>query len=470
MKTKNIFLFFLILASLMLPSITLTHAETYIVDTYLNEDFIGSYDSGIYVNTTEGRVRLSGGGFDQGHALDFNGTYDKVTVPDDASLNFSATDDFSVELWVNPDDLTTVWRGIICKMVAWDGWGIMVHPTNQRLVFYQWDLDSGDLDSPQSTIALPTGSRTHIVVTREAGGTNRIYFNATARGTDADLSLNLEMNTDLSIGWYRTNNLYDGIADEVRIYNRVINTTEISYSFNGGAGVHTPLNETGLVLWYHFNEGSGIDINDSSVENNDGTLTGSTDEWVTGYVPFGNEYAEDGLLYSRNLLKGLNVTEIISFSYDNDISNTEKIYFCFSQDNITFYNSTSIGVETTINGTHTINIEGLGLKGAKFFYKLLMERGDASTPILSSIMVTVLTQAFYEAQYDKFGIIFIGIICLALGIGGIFIPVLALIGMVLSLMVFIPLPVQTPTYILGFEVATIVIVLMCLMVGIARRW
>ena len=68
------------------------------------------------------------------------------------------------------------------------------------------------------------------------------------------------------------NTYFGGKIDEVAVYNRALSPTEIYYHYNHGFG--TPINPStnGLKGLWHFDEGSGQTVQDSSSNSNDGTL------------------------------------------------------------------------------------------------------------------------------------------------------------------------------------------------------
>lgn len=72
---------------------------------------------------------------------------------------------------------------------------------------------------------------------------------------------------------YRTQ--YEGSIDEVKVYNRSLSAAEI-------ASDKANTNQTGLVLYYPFSEGTGTTISDASGNNNPATLlmNGSNSNWV----------------------------------------------------------------------------------------------------------------------------------------------------------------------------------------------
>jgi len=111
----------------------------------------------------------------------------------------------------------------------------------------------------------------------------RLYRNGTLVQTSATGIPNPPTTTDpLEIGEYFTY-YFNGSIDDVRIYNRVLNATEVTYSYNNGLGTYAPLNSTGLVGWWKFDEGSG-NVYDRSGNGNHGTLINGT-AWTTGEAP-----------------------------------------------------------------------------------------------------------------------------------------------------------------------------------------
>lgn len=68
--------------------------------------------------------------------------------------------------------------------------------------------------------------------------------------------------------WYR------GLIDEVRVYNRTLELTEIQAINNSGRYANSSLPSDGLVLWMPFEETNGTVVYDWSGNNNHGVLYG----------------------------------------------------------------------------------------------------------------------------------------------------------------------------------------------------
>jgi hypothetical protein len=73
---------------------------------------------------------------------------------------------------------------------------------------------------------------------------------------------------------------FSGQIDEVRIWNRTLNSSDILSRYNHHLD---PAQETGLVGYWRFNEGSGGTVNDQTTSGNNGSTSATT--WST-LVPF----------------------------------------------------------------------------------------------------------------------------------------------------------------------------------------
>lgn len=221
--------------------------------------------------------RTTVGILDDRYALSFDGA-DYVEVSDSASLRNAGGDSRTLNFWL----YLTVAEGVSGKLVwllgvenefyyylAADGlfWARGVTATDNRDMSTQFYADN-ITDSWH-------------MLTLIYDGTNLIEYLDAVEGSKwgltgvfADNSVTLKFMFDFGI---------DSVFDEMQIYNRALNPTEIEYAYNSGNGRHFPLNETELVLWLHFNEGTGDTVYDETTNDNDGTIYGAT--WVTGKVP-----------------------------------------------------------------------------------------------------------------------------------------------------------------------------------------
>lgn len=113
----------------------------------------------------------------------------------------------------------------------------------------------------------------HIAMTYD-GTTLTAYKDGASVGTDTG---DLTHTTDrLLIGTRDSlySQYFDGIIDEVQIYNRALSAEEIR---NLMSNYHLPVDMGALVAWWRFEEGTGLTAHDKSGQGNDGTLNPSND-------------------------------------------------------------------------------------------------------------------------------------------------------------------------------------------------
>ena len=116
----------------------------------------------------------------------------------------------------------------------------------------------------------------------------KLYLNGIEVGSTSKTGT-LNANTSVS-AWIGSNpptvgsNAFDGLIDEVRIYNRALSVEEIRYHYNRG----------GPVAHWKMDEGNGTTTYDSSGNGNDGYFGSTTTSptWTTG--KHGNALSFDG--------------------------------------------------------------------------------------------------------------------------------------------------------------------------------
>lgn len=219
-----------------------------------------------------------------GNALDFDGTNDYVSIPDNDVLSFgNGTSDspFSVEFWMSLDFQGT--GTFISKRVGGeDEWEIIMNGS-QLVVFLRDDSTTGFISA--STPGLSIGQWYHVTVVYDGSGSHtgiQIYldgipsiFNAHTSGSYTAME---NGTSPVEIGI--TNNTgtpLDGKMDELRIWNKALTMAEVqAQMFESLTG-----SETGLVSYYTFNESTGTTLDDNSANSNTGTLINMDDtDWV----------------------------------------------------------------------------------------------------------------------------------------------------------------------------------------------
>jgi hypothetical protein len=148
-------------------------------------------------------------------------------------------------------------------------------PNNIALDFF--GIDGNYYDSTANSI-LEKNNWIFVAATYD-GNVMKIYQNGQL---ESSTNVGIDIRPDdeeLSIGNGHDGYKYcpwQGIIDDVRIYNRPLTETEIKelYNLYDGSDVVTP--KKGLVGYWKFDEGSGTTAYDSSGYGNDGTIQGAT--------------------------------------------------------------------------------------------------------------------------------------------------------------------------------------------------
>lgn len=168
--------------------------------------------------------------------------YFEITDASQSGLDIS--NDMSVSFWMNAETMI----GTIFNKYAATG--------NQRS--YQFNLNSGTWEFVVSgngsstaqttglTHSMSTGSWYFIVVTYDASaGDVVVYQNGTILDSETITATNPYNGTaPFRIGNQHTTNYYDGLLDEVSIWSRVLDSTEVSDLYNGGFGLSYPFDIT----------------------------------------------------------------------------------------------------------------------------------------------------------------------------------------------------------------------------------
>lgn len=149
-----------------------------------------------------------------GYSTYFDGTGDRVDIPDHNDLDFG-TGDFTLEFWAYMEDGLADGDGIISKGNSGTGWQIIFANTN-RLKFIR---TSGNGSSPQISSAVDSVTKntwTHIALTR-SGTTVTLWINGSSAGTYTDSS-SWDTSEPLRIGTNRgENNDFVGYISDVRV-------------------------------------------------------------------------------------------------------------------------------------------------------------------------------------------------------------------------------------------------------------
>jgi formylglycine-generating enzyme required for sulfatase activity len=200
-----------------------------------------------------------------GGALSFDGD-DYVQVADDDSLDIS--DEITISAWINPSNTSSI-RMIVSKYKDYAGMSYLLELSNEKLHFMLRDVNSFF-----GIQTFSIGIWYHVVATYD-GSRVRGYINGELDNEQAAYGAIPITTQELNIGRQADNNLwpFEGLIDEVRIYNRALSTEVIEGLYNTGLAGQ----EYGP-LFADANNG------DYHLLSERGRYRATTDEWILDAV------------------------------------------------------------------------------------------------------------------------------------------------------------------------------------------
>ncbi|ETR71414.1 MAG: hypothetical protein OMM_08141, partial [Candidatus Magnetoglobus multicellularis str. Araruama] len=217
-----------------------------------------------------------------GNALDFDGSDDYIDLPDDTYFN----GDFTVETWVYYRSYQN-WDRIIDFGNGESSNNIVIAPSNgsQYLVFQIYNgATATEVISPEK---IPLNQWVHIAAT-STSNVAKLYING--RLVVTNNSMNQALNVTRTNAYIAKSNwsadpYSNMILDEFRIWNVGRTQSEIRQSMCQKLSG----NETGLVLYFNFDNTSGSTVHDLSGNDRHGTLINmQNDDWITSTAPLGD--------------------------------------------------------------------------------------------------------------------------------------------------------------------------------------
>jgi gliding motility-associated-like protein len=219
-------------------------------------------------------------------SLDFDGVNDCIEVSNAAKYNFGTNQDFTVEFWIKTTQNMAADRWIVTKS------GYSYNPR------WQIGIRSGKVrislgDGSNSIIASGNANVSnnqwhHIAAVFDRSSNVTVYVDGAFDFNQAISSVgNISSAVNLGIGASSTPigfvNYYDGLLDEVRIWNSTITQADIIARMND---MINPALYPNLIGYYDFNEGVGTTVFDCAANPRNGNIFGASFNLASTVTPF----------------------------------------------------------------------------------------------------------------------------------------------------------------------------------------
>lgn len=229
-------------------------------------DSAGGHDGTLQDNPSWTTGQVDGG-------LEFDGN-DSVRVTHDDALSIDGS--LTLMAWVNPNE-TVDWRTILTKgaVASEENYWLGLHDGRPSFGFYD---GAGYRTFEAPAVQLDTGTWWHMAVTFDtSSGDIQFYVDAIAVYSVNTAYRPVVNSGTLSIGTSALNDAWDGLLDDVRIYDSVMDAAELDTLVQAGGGTVVPPPPppaTGAC------PGTFADhFDDRAFDNSDGDIDWSGDPW-----------------------------------------------------------------------------------------------------------------------------------------------------------------------------------------------
>jgi len=250
-------------------------------------DFSGYSNNGVYygrinnngtlVNMNTGLNNESSGhtcDSKHGNSLNFDGIDDYITIPDSASLK---NDVITILLWIKPNSLYGEsgstgpfilskynWDGNL--MGFWFGFDSSVDEYNDAKLWVNFGNGTGSQDYRTTNQYIDANSWQQIGFMLDGADVYAIYNGEIVESSTETWNY-LASSDILKIGGgFEANREYNGVIDELQIYNRILSASEINATY-----INNTFNSNGLISYLRFDETNGLiayDTNHLAYKNN----------------------------------------------------------------------------------------------------------------------------------------------------------------------------------------------------------
>ncbi len=196
-----------------------------------------------------------------GHALDFDGVNDYVSLP----LASPPASNYTLSAWVHLRSGGTsggARMALLSSTACGGSVELLIHSGTASASDPQYlELGRcGAFHGSLSTNQVLLNTWTHVAVTVGADKTVTYFVNGSPAGTWSAAALDVSLGSVVNLGDNSGGRQFDGLLDEVQIWNRALSPAEIQANLDRGLTG----NESGLEAYFRCDEGTGFYTKDSS--------------------------------------------------------------------------------------------------------------------------------------------------------------------------------------------------------------
>lgn len=201
-------------------------------------DSSGNGNNGTWVDGVNNDVTEETVAGQDGTAIQFDGTNDFIRVSHSASIDFVNT--VTMAFWLKSGLGGNPYKRIISKNPFNSNPGIEIQQTNTANAIHLRIDTASKTDNLAGTISGVLDNNWHHIVYVVDQGTIRAYLNGTLTNTATYITdaggfqntsdLIIGVNTNLAVGYY------DGILDDIRLYNKALSDTEVAALYGSIGG------------------------------------------------------------------------------------------------------------------------------------------------------------------------------------------------------------------------------------------
>ena len=215
------------------------------------------------------------------YSLSFDGTNDYLSISGSSDLSISG--DLTISLWFKADTFSNFEYIFRLTGATSTGQDRMLGISSSKLSGNTYASGFGTLGN--TVLSAGTWYNAAVVY---SGGSFVLYLNGSADSSSISATMSTVTYTETTIGKSYNSEYFDGLIDEVSVFNSALNVNNINAIYNGGDPIDLTTNigdynsSSNLIGWWRMgdaNSGTG-NVTDSSNNSNTATNNGAT--YVSG--------------------------------------------------------------------------------------------------------------------------------------------------------------------------------------------